>query len=197
MFDDNTSAVTGKAETSGSIVDAGAIAADHPPTQEPRKKRGRPRKTVETDTEQSPGVDQQKSVGGGVALSPETRQQVICSVQSLFGIIDSRAQRLVEKTAERITGDKGFAQGLAEDVAMTPTEKETISTLTVVVIEKYNLLGTYAPEAMLGIALVGYGYRVHSTLADLKKLARLQNDNGLPSPSKPTIDNGQKRDGKE
>jgi hypothetical protein len=192
----------GQGAPDGSEPDVRSIAEAHPPAEPRKRKKYRvrdangnlvDRESLGSSPGQAEAGNQQSGLASGVALSPIAREQVVSCVKSLFTIIDSRCTKLIERSAVKITGDKAFALDLAQETAMTDVEKDTITSLSVIVLEKYNVLGTYAPECLLGIALVGYGYRVHSALSDLKKHAATH---GLPAQTVTAPDHGQIRDGK-
>jgi len=174
-------------------LDVQQIADNHPPSAEPRVRKGwpkgKPRKPrLESSSQATATPDQPGSVASGVALSPIAKEQVSCCVKQLIKVVDSRCCSLIKRSAMRVTQDKGFADELAQEVEMTDTEADTITALSVIVLEKYNVLGTYAPEVLLGVAVVGYGYRVHSALGEIKKIALTH---GLHAQAPSSADNGE------
>jgi hypothetical protein len=140
---------------------------------------------------------EQESVGVNPPLSPIAKEQIVAALSSLIKVVDQRVQYTVYKTAEKISGDTKFASELKESVAMGEAESQTICSLATVVMEKYNILGTYAPEALLAVCIGGYSFRVWSTVRDLKQLKKELDQNGLPPSTTTVADNGTQRERKD
>lgn len=203
MSEQATNTLTSENSPGSSPVNVAEIAARHPPSEpEAPKTRGRPRKS-RVDSASGAGESAASGQSSGLdpnvqnaALSPLVREQVLSAIKGLIKVIDGRVQSMVEKTSYRLTQDKGFSEQLRADVAMQEIEADTMTTLTVVVLDKYNVLGSYAPEALLACSIIGYSWRVHSTMQDLKKLAREQQaSRGLSTQTAPTDSDGTKRNG--
>jgi hypothetical protein len=62
------------------------------------------------------------------------------------------------------------AKKFESDIALTESEIKLFSDTMGTIAEKYPRLFGYAPELTLGIFVVGYGARVMSTFAEIKKL---------------------------
>lgn len=175
------------------------ILARHPAQERKRKKRsdaGVPRGAREGKTEPV-GAD----VSPGVQVPSIAAEQIASAIKSLISVVDGRVCASIKRTAIKITNDHEFARELAESVAMQPVEVETISSLTVIVINKYNILGTYAPECLLAVSLIGWGYRVHRATSELKQMRAdilaaqaTPEKHGLSSQAEPVVDNGTLRD---
>lgn len=145
---------------------------DGSPRQKPGRKPGvsYPRKEGDK-TPSSPNVPTE-------TVEPVDKETVRRSVQAVLktfdGMICKRifhwSMRLTASEQNGQTGDKAFAEGMAQDTAITPEELETIGELTAVVATKYSLLGKYAPELFLGVAVGAYGMRVYNTTTRLKDM---------------------------
>lgn len=182
--------------TSNDSIPVSEILDRHPAseTKKPRKPRadkgvGRGPRTVASQAEQ-PDVQQP------IQMSPLAKEQVTVALKSLINVIDCRICKSIERAATKISGDKNFGVELSDSVKMVETELDTITSLSVIVIEKYNVLGTYAPEALLCCAVLGYGYRVHRATSELKQLAiDLTEQHGLSAQATSATDNGPERNG--
>lgn len=140
------------------------------------RKRGRPPKNRPAE-----------SVGGGpaggleagqtdaAAVAPQVDVALVKkTVESVIGAIDGAIIRKVYATHLRISKDEGAAKELATTAGITKDEMAVIAECTGVVCQKYNILGQYAPEAMLLAVGVGYGLRVTFVFRKLNVLIELQ-----------------------
>lgn len=64
---------------------------------------------------------------------------------------------------------------------MTEEERDLMGNLTAIICEKYQVAGTYAPEFLLGLALVGYGVRTHAMFRKLDAIEEAAGDRGRKS----------------
>lgn len=197
MFDDTTkTAGDGIATaTEGDGVNVAEILDRHPPAEARKPRKERADKGMARGPKQRANDAQQGDVQPPIPISPLAKEQVTAAIKSLINVVDTRICTSIRRIAEKITGDKIFSTELAGSVKMEDVELETITSLSVIVIEKYNILGTYAPEALLACALMGYGYRVHRATSELKQLAIDATEHGLSAQAAPTTDNGPERHG--
>jgi hypothetical protein len=116
-----------------------------------------------------------------VLLDPDTVKR---SVAAVLKAVDSVVVRKVYRTAREITAGDPASDKLAREYAgavqQTATETETIAELSAIVASKYDLLGRYAPEGLLVIALGSYAVRVVSTLRQLENLSQQVRANKVP-----------------
>ncbi len=56
-----------------------------------------------------------------------------------------------------------------------------MANLTAIICQKYQVAGTYAPEFLLGIALVGYGVRTHAMFRKLESIEEAAGERGRTS----------------
>jgi len=118
---------------------------------------------------------QDRPGAGVLAVAPAIDPQLIKdTVGRLADIVSDMTQRRVEKLATTATGDPKLAGELAEDVALTPNERETIVELTASLAEKYRVAMQYAPEAALLLCVAGYGWRVSRVQSQLAELIKTQ-----------------------
>jgi hypothetical protein len=136
--------------------------ADSIPVGTEKRKRGRPPKA-------RPGPVQGSGAPAGMeaseadlaATAPAVDVALVKkTVESVIGAIDGAIMRKVYSTHFRVSKDEAGAKELAITAGMTKDELAVISECTGVVCQKYNLLGQYAPEAMLLAVATGYSLRV-------------------------------------
>lgn len=178
-------APAGAPAPSDAAVPVSEVLARHPPaeTAAPRARRTRSDKGVPRGAQAGAPTSEQAAVEPG--LSTVAREQVLAGIKALVTTVDARVTLSIRRLAVKVTNDEAFAQGMADEVKMSELESESIITLSTVVIEKYGVLGTYAPEILLGLTLLGYGYRVKQATSELKTLAKVQaTSHGVSSPSK-------------
>lgn len=174
------------------------VLARHPAQE--RKRRTRSDKGIPRGPRSPAAEPVPTDVSGGVQTPSIAAEQITSAIKSLVSVVDSRVTASIRRTAVKVTNDHTFAQELAESVALTQVETETIASLTVIVVNKYNILGTYAPEALLAVSLIGWGYRVHKATSELRELRKdiettLAQRNGLSPQTEPASDNRTERDG--
>lgn len=95
-----------------------------------------------------------------VPLAPVDIGAVKKGVSSLCKAVDAVLVRKTYRTAMLVTKDEKFSQSIASDVAMQAEENDLISELTAVVCQRHEILGRFAPECLLVLALGSYGTRV-------------------------------------
>lgn len=141
-------------------------------TGQPEKRKagwpkGKPRgKGVVNDSATPPAT------GGMVDSPPLDLELVRKSVRGILSALDDLVGRKIYRFALHVSDkDKGFATSIVHEMEMTPDEKDIISNLSGVICQKYQLLGQYAPELLLGVCLAGYGTRTWLTLRKLRQLA--------------------------
>lgn len=127
------------------------------------------------------------------------------AIAGLLGVTNSLVVARVHRVTLKVSGgDKGLAEALASDVSMKKPEMDQISKLSGLICQRWNILGMYAPELLLGVYLVNYGARVGITMKKLSQLEARQdaerakatkaNDAATPSVLQ-TPGDGAKRDG--
>lgn len=169
------------------------VLSRHPPQE--RKRRTRSDKGIPRGARADKTEPIGNDVSPGVQAPSIVAEQITSAIKSLVSVVDSRVCASIRRTAVKITNDHDFSRELAESVALTQVETETIASLTVIIVNKYNILGTYAPEALLAVSLIGWGYRVHRATSELRELrkdmeASLAARNGLSPQTEPAVDNG-------
>jgi hypothetical protein len=96
-------------------------------------------------------------------------------VSSLFRSLDALLTRKTYRTALFVSdNDETFSRNIAADVSMPKEENELISELTASVCQRHELLGRFAPETLLIIALGSYGTRVMVAFKKLNDIAATQ-----------------------
>lgn len=163
----------------------------HPPKARRGWPKGKPRKPVQAPV--SPGATESavgpEPVPLPATIPPIAKEQILAALRSLIKVVDTTICGKIERAGARL-GDQSLAVELRASVEMSEMELETITAMSSIVIDKYGLLGTYAPEILLGMALMGYGYRVHQASSVLRQIAREQAASGLSSQTQPAADNG-------
>lgn len=170
-----SSTQTGPAGTAGATTLSAAvdesnakfIGAGQPEKRKGGWPKGKPRgKGVVADSAPAPAA-------GGLADSPPIDLELVRkSVKGILSAVDDLIGRKIYRFALHVSEqDKGFATSIVHEMEMTPDEKDIISNLSGVICQKYQLLGQYAPELLLGVCLAGYGTRTWLTLRKLRQLA--------------------------
>jgi hypothetical protein len=105
---------------------------------------------------------------------PIDKELIRKSVESLLRAFDSIIVRRVYQTAMLVSkDDKQFSTTLAGNAAITKDELDLIPSLSAEVAAKYQILGQYAAEILLGVCIVGYGTRTVITFNKLREMAEL------------------------
>lgn len=165
-------------ETPANAIDAGSeVIAKH---RKPRSDAGKPR-----------GSYKKKDLQGSVdpvPVSENTQSALVAldagaikkGVASLCKAVDAMLVRKTYRASLQITKDDNFSKNLATDVSMVEEERDLISELTATVCVRHEILGRYAPEALLVIAIGSYTTRVITAfrkLNDIEEQLRKANAN--------------------
>lgn len=143
------------------------------PTGRPKAAPGsRKRRSVATTAIQGEGAsDDGARPNAGFTVD---KQIVEKTAKTVLTTIDGFVTRKVVKTAALLGADRDLAVELGQSSQLTTSEADLMSELTGVIFEKYGLLSSWAPEALLGIMITEYGFRVTLVLRRLNELARMK-----------------------
>lgn len=144
-----------------------------------KRKPGRPKKQdstpIGTDSSTSTNQASTGNVSVQPPVSPIDKELIRKSVESLLRAFDSIIVRRVYQTAMLVSkDDKPFSTQIATNSAITKDELDLIPSLSAEIAAKYQLLGQYAAEILLGICIVGYGTRTVITFNKLHEMAQLR-----------------------
>jgi hypothetical protein len=151
--------------------------ADSLAANTPKRGRGRPPKAKPVS--QNPPGNQAQVANDVEAPTAEPGSQIDIAlvkktVESVIGAIDGAIIRKVHRVAYLASKDEGLAKEFATTAAITKDEMEVVSTCAGVICQKYNVMGQYAPEAMLLAVIAGYSIRVVVTFRKLNTIIEAQ-----------------------
>lgn len=190
---DEASNQTGNAGTPAATLDAeqvrqttGELLGKH---SQAGKKRGPYKKRNRENVPLSASA--QKETDSTVPAAPVVgsvdKELVQKCVASVIGAVDGIVVRRVNQRAIRIGCDEDLAKELWQNCAITKGELEVISECTGAIVEKYQILGRYAPEAMLFASLVIWSGRIVLVMRKLDAieatLAKRKEKQGAPKSS--------------
>lgn len=173
------------AETANAVQAGRAVVADAKNPATGKRKPGRP---------PTPGSKYSEFKAGAVGVTPNPARNTATvvplvdpetikkSLRGVIGALDNYTARKISRTAQRLEVSSQLATDLANSARLAPDELELIADLAGQVCAKHNMLGQYAPEAMLGMMIAGYGLRVASVMSELKRMESRLSKERAPAP---------------
>jgi hypothetical protein len=186
----NNSPEMGDQEASSAVISSSQVAdvtrSAFTDTPEPPKRRGRHPaacRCIKCEARRAeqfePGGSQQLAApqdnGGFVEQTAPKVDKVLIekTVRSLCKVTDSMVCRTIKRLALRVSeDDEGFARSMVEGVAMHQDEQDMLAETSAALAEKYSIVGQYAPEVILIVAITAYASRTYTTIQELKSLAK-------------------------
>jgi hypothetical protein len=135
-------------------------------------------RAVPLDATGDPGEPQVEPLGGPAPVAPThvvTPEFVRTCMETLLKGWEAHRQRSVFLKVARLTESKGYAEKLSAEAAAPPGAIEVMSLCAAECSQKYDLLASCAPEALLCVAALTWlakDLSLHKRLNELERMKR-------------------------